>query len=74
MLNRLSIPVITDEALDKLLRFLKTDKIDKDTTLFEIGYRQCQEDIVNLLLKECNLNTDKPVDTLLKEIRRRSSD
>lgn len=74
MLNRLSIPVITDEAVDKLLRFLKVDVITKDTTMFEIGYRQCKEDVVNLLIRECKLDTSKPVDKLLAEIRKRSDD
>lgn len=74
MLNRLSIPVISDKAVQELLRFLKIDVLNKDCNMFEVGYRQCQEDVAKILAKHSGVDTTSNVEALLREVRRRADD
>lgn len=74
MINRLTIPVITDKAIDKLLKFLRTEPLNKNMNMFEVGYRACKEDILSNLIRDCKIDTPQGVEQLLTEIRRRTND
>lgn len=74
MLNRLTIPVINDEAIKAMLAFLKYKKTNRDTTLYEVGYMQCQQDLAELLINKCGLLDETPISMMEAEIKRRVHD
>lgn len=51
-LTRMSVPLISDRSLQRLLNFARPARLDAKSTAFDTGYERCKQDLMDLLAVE----------------------
>ena len=74
MINRIKIPVITDQALEDILKCLKPRKLTRDCNLFDVGYETARRDLLDILCKHTNVTNATLADQLLAEVQKRKDE